>query len=78
MVQGLNAWINQLRAMTIAQPRRAVGAGGEMRRIIEAIAAGDADGAARASFDHVDRVRKFALAVLAQESGGLPTALPIT
>ena len=70
VVQGLNARINQLRAMTVAQPRRATDAGGEMLRIIDAVAAGDADRAARASFDHVERVKRLALTVL---SGGCGT-----
>lgn len=73
VVQGLNARINQLRAMTIAQPRRAKDAGGEMRRIIEAIAAHDGDAAAQASFDHVERVKQLALAVLAPDGSMAPT-----
>ena len=72
VVQGLNARINQLRGMTIAQPGRATDAGGEMLRLIEAIAAGDGERAARASYDHVDRVRRLALAVLAQGVGIRP------
>ena len=64
VVQGLNARISQLRAMTIAQPGRAADAGSEMRRIIDAIADGDGDAAAQASFDHLERVKGLATRAL--------------
>lgn len=64
VVQGLNARISQLRAMTVSQPGRAADAGAEMRCIIEAIAAHDGDAAARASFDHVERVKALAAEAL--------------
>ena len=79
MVQGLNARINQLRAMTVAQPRRATDAGSEMLRIVEAIAARDGDRAAHASFDHVERVKQLALKVLSGGSRmGKPEHEPLT
>lgn len=74
VVQGLNARINQLRAVTVAQPRRAEDADGEMKRIIDAIAAGDRASAARASFDHVERVKRLALVALAEENSTVPKA----
>ncbi len=64
VVQGLNARIGQLRAVTVSQPGRAADAGAEMERIIGAIAAGDAAAAAQASFDHLDRVKRLAAAAL--------------
>jgi len=65
VVQGLNARISRLRAVTVAQPGRAADAGREMQRIIDAIAAGDGDGAAQASFDHLKRVKTLAAEALA-------------
>lgn len=64
VVQGLNARISQLRAVTVSQPGRAADAGAEMERIIGAIAAGDGEAAAQASFDHLDRVKRLAAAAL--------------
>ena len=64
VVQGLNARISQLRAVTVSQPGRAADAGAEMERIIGAIAAGDGEAAAQASFAHLDRVKQLAAAAL--------------
>ena len=64
LVQGLNARINYLRAMTISRPHRSVDANAEMLRIVEAIARGDGRAAAKASFDHVETVKNLALAML--------------
>lgn len=64
LVQGLNARINYLRAMTISRPNRSADAAGEMLRIIDAIARKDGRAAAKASFDHVDKVKKLAISML--------------
>jgi DNA-binding GntR family transcriptional regulator len=64
LVQSLNARINYLRAMTISQPNRAADANAEMIRIIEAIARRDGKAAAKASFDHVEKVKRLAMAAL--------------
>ena len=64
LVQGLNARINYLRAMTISRPDRSVDANAEMLRIVEAIARGDGRAAAKASFDHVETVKNLAMAML--------------
>ena len=64
LVQGLNARINYLRAMTISRPNRSLDADAEMLRIIEAIARGDGRAAAKASFDHVEKVKRLAIAML--------------
>jgi DNA-binding GntR family transcriptional regulator len=72
VVQGLNARINHLRAMTVSQPRRAENANAEMLCIISAIEAGDGEAAARASYEHVDLVKRLAIAGL-DRLGGDPT-----
>jgi len=64
LVQGLNARINYLRAMTISQPDRAADANAEMTRIIEAIARRDGKAAAKASFDHIEKVKRLAITAL--------------
>jgi hypothetical protein len=56
----LNARINNLRAMTISTSGRAKAAVGEMHRILDAIRERDADGAYRASADHVRKVAELA------------------
>lgn len=76
VVQGLNARINHLRAMTVAQPRRAEDANAEMLRIIGAIESGDGEAAARASYDHVDLVKRLAIAGLERLSGDAQTPQP--
>ena len=64
LVQGLNARINYLRAMTISRPNRSVDANAEMLRIVDAIARKDGRAAAKASFDHVEKVKNLAMAML--------------
>ncbi|MBV9734856.1 MAG: GntR family transcriptional regulator [Acidisphaera sp.] len=64
LVQGLNARINYLRAMTISRPNRSADAGAEMVRIIEAIARRDGKAAAKASFEHVETVKRLAVSML--------------
>lgn len=66
MVQALNARISHLRRLTIATPERRSRADAEMRRIIDAIAARDAEEAAHASFDHVQIVAALAAAALSK------------
>ena len=64
LVQSLNARINYLRAMTTSQPNRAADANAEMIRIVEAIAQRDGEAAAKACFDHVEKVKRLAMAAL--------------
>jgi len=73
VVQGLNARINHLRAMTISQPGRSADANAEMTRIIQAIARHDGEAAARASFDHVETVRILAVVALRDAAPGSAT-----
>ena len=75
VVQGLNARINHLRAMTVAQPRRAEDANAEMMRIISAIEKGDGEAAAKASYEHVNVVKRLAIAGL-ERLGGVAMSPP--
>lgn len=60
VVRSLNARINHLRGMTISSDNRRHEAIPEMRRIQQAIAAGDPDAAATAARDHVHRAAELA------------------
>ncbi|HEX4766151.1 MAG TPA: GntR family transcriptional regulator [Lichenihabitans sp.] len=78
VVQGLNARINHLRAMTIAGPGRAADAFQEMLRLLDAIESHDGEAAARASFDHVQTVSALAAAALAASGHLAPAAVEAT
>lgn len=60
VVRSLNARINHLRGMTITSTDRRNAAIPEMRRIQQAIAAGDPDAAATAARDHVHKAAEIA------------------
>lgn len=60
MVQSLNARINRLRVMTIDSPDRHEEAIGEMRKIILAIRARDAEAAEQACLEHIQAVATIA------------------
>ncbi|MFK7802296.1 MAG: GntR family transcriptional regulator [Anaerolineae bacterium] len=60
MVQSLNARINRLRVMTISSPDRHEEAIGEMRKIILAIRARDAQAAEQACLEHIQAVATIA------------------
>ncbi|WP_170479886.1 GntR family transcriptional regulator [Ruegeria arenilitoris] len=64
MVQSVNARITQLRAMTISSPNRFAKSIPEMEKILNAIADGNPDAAARASWEHIEEVAKIAEQVL--------------
>ena len=64
VVRSLNARVNFLRAMTISTPGRDKSGVAEIRRIVDAIAARDADAAYVASIDHVQAAAKLALQYL--------------
>ena len=68
VVQSLNARINHLRGLTIGTPDRRHQADAEMKRIIEAIAGRDEEGAANASFDHVRTVAALAHVALSDST----------
>lgn len=67
IVRSLNARINHLRGMTISSENRRRAAIPEMRRIQQAIAAGDADAASVATRDHVHRAADIAREFLHRE-----------
>lgn len=60
VVQSLNVRINRLRSMTISSSGRQEEAAAEMARIVKALQDKDAEGARRASEDHVRRVAQIA------------------
>ncbi|WP_027797388.1 GntR family transcriptional regulator [Paraburkholderia acidipaludis] len=66
IVQSLTARINRLRAMTIASDDRGRQAVPEMRQILAALRAGDADAARSAAVTHVSRVAEIARQLLVE------------
>lgn len=66
IVRNLNARINVLRAMTVSSEGRAQTGPTEMRKMVDAIAAGDADAAEVACRAHVMAAREIARARLAE------------
>ena len=70
VVRSLNARINHLRGMTITSTGRRHAAIPEMRRIQQAIAAGDPEGAATVARDHVHKAAEIAREFLDRESQG--------
>lgn len=64
LVQRLNGRISRLRAMTIASAGRSATGPAQMRKIVEAIAGHDAEAAARACREHVERAAGIAQAML--------------
>lgn len=69
IVRNLNARINVLRAMTIGSAGRSESGPKEMRQIVEAIAAGDADAAEAACKAHVAAAHKIARQRLLEQGG---------
>ncbi|MEW6633186.1 MAG: GntR family transcriptional regulator [Pseudomonadota bacterium] len=70
IVRNLNARINVLRAMTISSKGRAATGPTEMRKIVDAIAAGDPDAAEAASRAHVEAAHEIAQQRLAEQKAG--------
>jgi len=70
-VQSLTARINRLRALTIASDNRGRQAVQEMRQILAAIGAGDADAARSAAIAHVSRVADIARTLLIEGQADL-------
>jgi DNA-binding GntR family transcriptional regulator len=62
LLTGLHARINLLRARSMSQQGRARESAGELRRIVRAIAAGDAEKARAACIEHVRRAANAAKA----------------
>lgn len=75
IVRNLNARINVLRAMTIGSSGRSESGPKELRRIVEAIAAGDADAAEEACKAHVAAAHEIARQRL-EQSDQITKVLP--
>jgi len=71
IVQSLTARINRLRALTIGSDNRGRQAVQEMRQILAAIGAGDADAARSAAIAHVSRVADIARTLLIEGQADL-------
>lgn len=72
VLQSLHDRIASLRALTLAQPGRAEASVEEMRRILKAILAQDAQAACHACIDHVEQAAAVAAAVLQQREQRQP------
>jgi DNA-binding GntR family transcriptional regulator len=68
----LQGRVQILRATSLSQPGRAKQAADELRRVLELIEKGDADGAADACAEHVRHAAKAGLAKLAELESGAP------
>jgi DNA-binding GntR family transcriptional regulator len=64
VLRGIHARVSQLRVTSISDPSRTAVSIAEIRRIVDAIAARDEEGAWRASSEHVANAAKAALKVL--------------
>ncbi len=65
----LHARVSALRSSSLAEPGRLQNSAGELRAIIDAILAGDADAAARACAHHVEEAGRAVQAALAGAAG---------
>lgn len=66
---GLHARVSVLRALSLSVPGRPVQSLKEMRDIVDAVLAGDADAAARACSRHVEEAGRVGLQALAEQNG---------
>jgi GntR family transcriptional regulator, trigonelline degradation regulator len=66
---GLHARVSVLRALSLSVPGRPVQSLQEMRDIVDAVLAGDADAAARACSRHVEEAGRVGLQALAEQNG---------
>lgn len=69
VVAGLHARVSVLRALSLSVPGRPAQSLQEMRDIVDAVLAGDADAAARASSRHVEEAGRVGLQALAEQNG---------
>ena len=66
----LHARINLLRSLSLTRPGRAAESMAELAEIVAAIAANDADAAAKACSQHVEAAGMAAFSALTQEAAG--------
>jgi GntR family transcriptional regulator, trigonelline degradation regulator len=72
VVAGLHARISVLRSLSLSVPGRAAGSAAELRAIVVAVLAGDADAAAQACARHVEQAGRIAQQALAQQALAQP------
>jgi DNA-binding GntR family transcriptional regulator len=68
-VAGLQARVRLLRATSLSEPGRPQEAAAELRAVVDAVEAGDADAAAAACAHHVENAARTALARLSGPGG---------
>jgi DNA-binding GntR family transcriptional regulator len=76
IVQSLNARISHLRVATLGSPGRGSTGPAEMRRIVEAVRARDADAAEAACLEHVAQAARIASALARPADAGPRSARP--
>lgn len=67
---GLHARVSVLRALSLSVPGRAAQSLQEMRDIVDAVLAGDADAAGRACSRHVEEAGRVGVQALGEQNGG--------
>jgi DNA-binding GntR family transcriptional regulator len=68
IVAGLHARVSVLRSLSLSVPGRSAQTVAEMRAIVEAAVAGDADAAAKAAAHHVEQAGRVGLQALAEQA----------
>lgn len=69
VVAGLHARVSVLRSLSLSVPGRPAASVTEMRAIVDAVRAGDADAAAKACSRHVEEAGRVGLQALAEQDG---------
>jgi GntR family transcriptional regulator, trigonelline degradation regulator len=69
VVAGLHARVSLLRWLSLSVPGRPVESLAELRDIVDAVIANDADGAARACSRHVEQAGRVGLQALSEQDG---------
>jgi GntR family transcriptional regulator, trigonelline degradation regulator len=68
VIEGLYARVNMLRSLSLSVPGRPAESVAELRAIVDAVLAGDADAAARACSRHVEEAGRIGLQALASQN----------
>jgi DNA-binding GntR family transcriptional regulator len=68
IVAGLHARVSVLRSLSLSVPGRSAQTVAEMRAIVDAVLAGDADAAAKAAAHHVEQAGRVGLQALAEQA----------
>lgn len=75
VVAGLHARVSMLRSLSLSVPGRPAQSIAELRAIVDAVVANDAEGAARACSRHVEEAGRVGLQALAEQNGATPGRL---